>query len=88
METRTPEFDNVIHGFEMLYMDLSKLMLAKVYDVQHAVATKIQIQENSGNQEERKEKECKTLLREKEQEIEAKEQSQLTLVESIKEAVA
>ena len=35
----------------------------------------------------RKDKECKTLLREKQQEIEAREQIELTHVESIKEAV-
>ena len=43
METRTPEFDNVVHGFETLYMDLSKLTLVEVHVVQHAATTEIQI---------------------------------------------
>ena len=33
METRMPKFDNIVHGFETLYMDLSKLMLAKIYTI-------------------------------------------------------
>ena len=92
METGTHNFDNVVHGFETLYMDFSKLMLAEVHTFQHAAVTKIRIRENAlayqTTKMKRKEKERKTLLREKEQEIEARENSRITLAEAIKEAVA
>ena len=69
METRTPEFDNVVHGFETLYMDFSKIMLAEIYIVQHANGTKKWIWENPlvhpETKQKRKEKGRKSLICEK-----------------------
>ena len=39
MEMGTHEFDDIVHVFEMLNMEFSKLTLVEVYVVQHAVAT-------------------------------------------------
>ena len=91
METGMPKFDNVVHGFETLYMDFSKITLAEVYNFEHATVTEIQIYENALAYQETKQKtkvkEWKNLLREKEKEIEAREQSWIRIVEAIKELV-
>ena len=75
MDMGTLDFDHVIHEFDTLSMGFSKLTLDKIYFVQHVAATKIWIWENAlvyqETKQKRKAKKCKTLLREKEQEIEA-----------------
>ena len=66
METGTAEFDNVVHGFETLYMDFSKITLAEVYNFEHVAMTEIQICENAlayqETKQKRKEKECNAIL--------------------------
>ena len=42
-----PEFDNVVHGFEVINMDFSKLTLDEVYVVQQVAATEVRLRENA-----------------------------------------
>ena len=77
LNSSTKEYDDVIKEMGMLALDFSKLALADVYAIQHAATTKIHIRENNlaykATKKTRKRKECKALLRKKEQEIEAHE---------------
>ena len=86
-----PEFDDVVHGFEILNMEFSKITLAELYVVQEVAAIEVRLKENAVSYQETKQIRNatmrKTLLREKEQKIEAREQSRLALAESIKGAV-
>ena len=79
------EFDDVIQVIGTLSLDFSKLALAKVYSIQHVATTELHMREIALSyqalKKTRKEKERKVLLREKDQEIEAWEQSKLTLAE-------
>ena len=43
METRTQEYDDVVHEFGTLSLDFSKLALVKVYAIHHATMTEIRI---------------------------------------------
>ena len=65
--------------------------MAEVYAIQHVAVTEIGIREKSlayqGKKATRKEKECKVLLRQKEDEIKAQEQDRLALKESISCAI-
>ena len=87
-----PEFNNVVHAFETLNMDFSKLTLAKVYVVQEEAVTQVLLKENMVSYQVTKHKinvtVHKTLLREKEQEIVAQEKVQISLAEAIKSAIA
>ena len=86
-----PKFDNVFHGFEVLNMEFSKLTLAEFYALHQVATTKVRLRENAvsyqATKKKRKDTACKTLLREKEKEIEAREQSRLALTKSIKSMV-
>ena len=88
METWTQEYDDVVHEFGTISTYFSKLMLGEVYSIEHVAMTKIRIRENAlayqATKQTRKTKIRKPLLHEKEQEIEAREQSRLALAEAIK----
>ena len=47
LEIGTQEYDYVVHVFETMSIDFSKLSLAEVYAIQHAYATEIEIREKS-----------------------------------------
>ena len=47
LEIGTQEYDYVVHVFETMSIDFSKLALAEVYAIQHAYATEIKIREKS-----------------------------------------
>ena len=77
MEIGIIEYDDVVQGFEMLSINFSKLTLVEFYAVQQEAATEVHIRENAMSYHKTKQKRkaiaCKTLLREKEQEIVVRE---------------
>ena len=72
-----PELENVGHGFETLNMELYKPMLDEVYAMDWVATSKVQLRENAVSYQVTKQKRKaivrKTLLIEKELEIEARE---------------
>ena len=75
-----------------MHIDFSKLSLSEVYGLQQETASKIQLRENviayQETKQQRKAKVHKALLKDKEQEIVAHDNSRVSLIETIKILVA
>ena len=67
LERGMKEFDDVSHELGTLSIDFSKLTMAEVYVVHHAVVTEIRFRESAlvyhAHKETRKAQKCKALLR-------------------------
>ena len=81
-------FDDIVKQFDTLQIEFSKLSLGEVYELQQEAMMEIHLLENvvvyHETKQQRKAKQCKALLKEKEQEIKVCNHSRVVVAEAIK----